>query len=177
MPKLQLMPACFILVVFCVQKFRGTHTHTCIRASLLIAHFRMRSKTSCMSVNEALIWPMRFRFQNVFFPRVCVCACVYTCLCRDVSSTSSVSQSTYWCPHPQSSHIPAPRHLVLPSERWLTHHARKGGKNGKNSLKSNINMTDNWLSRHTKALVYVKGYRPRSSAAKFLLMPLQLLED
>lgn len=163
MPKLQLMPACFILVVFYVQKCRGTDTHRCIHASLLIVHFRMKHLSDrCLS-----------GFRTFF----CLCACVYTCLCLDVSSTSSVSQSTYWCPHPQSSHIPAPRHLVLPSERWLTHHARKGGKNGKNSLKSNINMTDNWLSRHTKALVYVKGYRPRSSAAKFLLMPLQLLED
>ena len=50
-------------------------------------------------------------------------------------------------------------------------------KKKKDLLKSDIRRTDNWSSRHTMALVYVKGCKPRSSAVKFLLMQPQLLED
>lgn len=168
---------------------RNLEMCACVHSSLLITLQNVRQE--CKEANRYIrtyVWVWMklctpdcvLGFVSPLFLSSCVCMCVCFCVCAcltlDVPSTSSASQSTCWCPHPRSSHIPAPRHLVLPSERWLTRRAGKGKKK-KNSLKSNIKMTDNWSSRQTKALVYVKGHRPRSSAAKFFLMLLQLLED
>lgn len=92
----------------------------------------------------AMLWLLRESMSEVYFISVlqfaCVCLfrrhslcahmhlLVTTCMCLHVSSTSSVSRSRCWCPHPQSSHIPAPHCPVLSLELQLTRHARNKHK-------------------------------------------------